>query len=117
MGFELSVEDRLNFAMGVHFDFVNLMWERFGLLAHPGYCKISIKPLLVSGGYSEPPEISLNDVLFSKDKIRGITCHESGHFLHPFARENHRRGLKLQKKDYLLGEIVAKLGVCIDLNE
>ena len=108
--------DDLSMAENIHKDFVDSMYNKFGLNYHPGYCLINIKPIISNGGFyygdnGDPDIIVLNDVLL-KSEVKSVTCHESSHFLHPFARQI-RSNIKARNR--VLGDIIAELGCLIYL--
>lgn len=106
----------IELARNHHRDFVDLMWDKFGLSQHPGYCILEIKPLFSQGGFRyDPDTIVLNDTLSDDLEIKATTYHETTHFLNPFARMLHEKKLKTKEKDRLLHETLANLGVMIFL--
>lgn len=118
---EIRIEERKNIAERVHKNFVNAMWQKFGLTSHPGYCLVKIVPLLSLGGFSYAPEenILLNDLLYTLSEIRNETYHETAHFLDPFNRDQYKRRVEPSSGDILLHETLANLAtmVYLDLSE
>ena len=105
----------------IHRTFIDRMFSQFGISEHPGYCDVHLKPLLCDGGFlynTSRDLIYLSDIIDGSSEIVETASHESGHFLHRFARryyQQHKKGLEGQ--DYLLGEIIAHLGSIIFLND
>lgn len=118
---EIKIEERKNLADIAHKNFVDRMWSKFGLISHPGYCLVQIMPLISLEGFSYKPQesIFLNDILSTQSEIRNETYHGSAHFLDPFIRELHKRGVEPSSGDVLLHETLANLAtmVYLDLSE
>ena len=107
---ELSFDERQKIAFEAHSNYVDEMYKRFGLVQNPGHCIVEIQPMLVSAGgffYDPQDHIWVNDVISDETEIVDETCHESGHFLHPFARREYQNGRKANNN---LCEIVSHLG-------
>lgn len=113
----LNNGDRASIAELFHRQFVDEMWPRFGLTAHPGYALIEILPLFAEGFNDKPvPTIFLADHLTAY-QIKNLTYHGSGHFLDPFRRKLWKKYRKeISKSDYFFGEIVANLATRIYLS-
>jgi len=94
--------------VAIHRDYVDSMYEKFGIVEHLGYSIVEVRPLLSRGGFFYNPDtIWIDDTLVDIEEIRDTVCHESGHFLHPFARREcqSRSGV-----DEGLCEIIVHLG-------
>lgn len=88
-----------------HKNFVDLMFPRFGLENHPGYCPIQVRPLFRRGCF-HPGKIYILDKL-EQELIAPVTWHESGHYLHSLVREE--KAVKKSNIRYL--EFIADLSL------
>ncbi len=118
---ETGILERKNIAEIFHKKFVDVMWQKFKLSSHPGYCLVKFVPLFSLGGFSYKPEetIYLNDILDNPLEIRNETYHETAHFLDPFNRDSYKRKIEPTSGDRLLHETLANLATMIylDLSE
>src|SRR3989338_1638741 len=112
---EAGIEERTSLAYAAHKNFVDAMWPRFGLAAHPGYCLVKILPMFSLGGFFYDPQetVILNDSLLTPRAIKNETYHKTAHFLDSYIRNVYLSGVELTLEDRLLHETIANLATMI----